>query len=149
MEKVVVSIGGSVLIPDNDDSAYIAALAKVLKEVSKKVRIAVVCGGGKTARYYANTGRKLGGTTEQLDELGIGATRLNAMLLSLALGDDSYYSVPLTIGEAAEAFVSGKIVVMGGTGPGHTTDAVATMVAGKIGAERVVNATSVDAVYSD
>ena len=149
MEKVVVSIGGSVLIPDNDDSAYIAALAKVLKEVSKKVRIAVVCGGGKTARYYANTGRKLGGTTEQLDELGIGATRLNAMLLSLALGDDSYYSVPLTIGEAAEAFVSGKIVVMGGTEPGHTTDAVATMLAGKIGAERVVNATSVDAVYSD
>jgi len=149
VEKVVVSIGGSVLIPDKDDDVYIAALAKVLKDVSKKVRLAIVCGGGKTARYYANTGRKLGGSTEQLDELGIGATRLNAMLLSLALGDDSYYSVPLTVDEAAEAFVSGKIVVMGGTEPGHTTDAVATMVAGKIGAERVVNATSVDAVYSD
>lgn len=37
---------------------------------------------------------------------------------------------------------------MGGTEPGHTTDAVAAMLAGKLGAVRVVNATSVDAVYS-
>jgi len=55
----------------------------------------------------------------------------------------------LTVEETVSAFGSGKIVVMGGTEPGHTTDAVATMVAGRIGAKRVVNATSVDAVYSD
>jgi len=149
VEKVVVSIGGSVLIPDRDDAVYIGSLAKVLKEVSKDVGLVVVCGGGRTARYYANTGRALGGTTEQLDELGIGATRLNAELLSLALGNSSYNSVPLTVDDAVSAFGSGKIVVMGGTEPGHTTDAVATMVAGGIGAKRVVNATSVDAVYSD
>lgn len=42
----------------------------------------------------------------------------------------------------------GRILVMGGTEPGHTTDAVAAMLAARIGAGRVVNATSVDAVYS-
>jgi len=149
VEKVVVSIGGSVLIPDKDDAVYIERLASVLKDVSKDVEMVIVCGGGRTARYYANTGRTLGGTTEQLDELGIGATRLNAGLLSIALGDHSDRCIPLTVEEAAAAFRSGKIVVMGGTGPGHTTDAVAAMVAGIIGAERIVNATSVDAVYSD
>ncbi len=38
---------------------------------------------------------------------------------------------------------------MGGTVPGHTTDAVASMVAKSMGADRIVNATSVDAVYTD
>jgi len=38
--------------------------------------------------------------------------------------------------------------VMGGTTPGHTTDAVAAMVAEAIGAKRIVNATSVDAAYT-
>lgn len=38
---------------------------------------------------------------------------------------------------------------MGGTEPGHTTDGVAAMLAERIGADRIVNATSVDAVYSD
>ena len=149
MEKVVVSIGGSVLIPDKDDAVFIGKLANVLRDVSKKVQLAVVCGGGKIARYYTNTGRDLNGTTYQRDILGIGATRLNAELLRIALGECSYDGVPHTVDEAAKAFLSGKIVVMGGTEPGHTTDAVATMLAGGVGAKRVVNATSVDAVYSD
>jgi uridylate kinase len=38
---------------------------------------------------------------------------------------------------------------MGGTVPGHTTDAVAAMVAKELRADRIVNATSVDAVYSE
>ena len=34
MDKVVVSIGGSVLIPEKDDAAYIRALADMLKDVA-------------------------------------------------------------------------------------------------------------------
>jgi uridylate kinase len=149
VEKVVVSIGGSVLIPGENDPDYIKRLAGVLKDVSEYVALVVVCGGGKIARYYTNTGRELGGTTYQLDMLGIGATRLNAELLRIALGDAAYDTVALTVDDAAAAFVKGRIVIMGGTEPGHTTDAVAAMVAGRIGSKRIVNATSVDAVYSD
>ena len=53
MEKVVISVGGSVLIPGNDDAKYIAELANMLKDVSKEVQIAVVVGGGKMSRYYS------------------------------------------------------------------------------------------------
>ncbi|AGI48283.1 putative uridylate kinase [Thermoplasmatales archaeon BRNA1] len=148
-EKVVISIGGSILIPDNDDAVFIGKLAEMLLRAEKKVDIAVVVGGGKIARYYSNTGRGLGGNEDQLDTLGIGATRLNAALLALALGDVSSMKIPLTVRDSASKFAPGRIVVMGGTEPGHTTDAVAAMLAKEIGAARVVNATSVDAVYSD
>lgn len=147
-DKVVVSIGGSILIPGNNDSEYITKLADMLKTACNDAQIAIVVGGGKTARYYAETGRALGGDDYQLDILGIGATRLNAQLLSLALGD-----MPDKVSEDPEDLASksapGKIVVMGGTVPGHTTDAVAAMVAKAMKADRIVNATSVDAVYTD
>ena len=146
---VVISIGGSILIPDQNDSVFIGKLAEMLKQVSQKVRVCVVCGGGKIARYYTVTGRELGGDEYQLDLLGIGCTRLNAALLALALGDCSSTDIPLDVKAAAKRFAEGKIVVMGGTEPGHTTDAVATMLAVELGGARVINATSVDAVYSD
>ena len=148
-ELVVVSIGGSILIPGEDDAVFISKLAEMLRRVSSRVDVAVVCGGGKIARYYTVTGRDLGGSEYDLDMLGIGTTRLNAGLLALALKDLSSKDIPTTIDQAAKAFSPGKIVVMGGTEPGHTTDAVATMLAKELGGKRVVNATSVDAVYSD
>ncbi|MCL2296139.1 MAG: UMP kinase [Methanomassiliicoccaceae archaeon] len=148
-EKVVVSIGGSILIPGKDDSEYIKKLAKMIKEASKTVQIVIVCGGGKIARYYANTGSDLGGTTYQLDMLGIGATRLNAQLLAISLGDLSSTDIPVTAEDASSRSTQDNVVIMGGTVPGHTTDAVATMIAREMRADRVVNATSVEAVYSD
>jgi uridylate kinase len=149
-EKVVVSIGGSILIPDNNDSNYIKELSALIRDViSEGIQLVIVCGGGKIARYYANTGRELGGNDFQLDELGIGATRLNAALLAISLGDISSTDIPLTAEDAASRSEHGRIVVMGGTEPGHTTDAVAAMVAKALGAGRIVNATSVDAVYSE
>lgn len=147
MDKVVVSVGGSVLIPGNNDSEYISRLAGMLSSVKDEVQLAVVCGGGRTARYYATTGRELGGDTYQLDIMGIAATRINAQLLGMALGDMPE-RVPETAAETARASEPGRIVVMGGTEPGHTTDAVAMMVAREMGADRVVNATAVDAVYT-
>jgi len=148
-EKVVVSIGGSVLIPDKDDSEYIKKLAEAIKEVSKTVQMVIVCGGGKIARYYTDTGRELSGTTYQLDMLGIGITRLNAQLLAISLGGISSTDIPMTAEDAANRSAPDNIIVMGGTVPGHTTDAVAAMVAREMRADRVVNATSVEAVYSE
>jgi uridylate kinase len=148
MEKVVVSIGGSILVPGENDAEFIGKLAKMLKEVSKEVQLAIVCGGGKTARYYAGIAKELGGDTYAQDIIGIAATRMNAQLLCLALGD-----MPDVITgdaeETARASQPGKIVVMGGTVPGHTTDAVSAMVAASMKADRIVNGTAVDAVYTD
>lgn len=149
MDKVVVSIGGSVLIPEKDDAKYISSLADMLSKVAKKVDLIIVCGGGKIARYYTTTGRDLGGTVDELDEMGIGTTRLNAGLLAIALGDSAANkTIPHTVDTCVSYATPGKIALMGGTRPGHTTDAVAAMIARKWGADRLVNASNVDAVYS-
>ena len=110
MQKAVISVGGSVLIPGNDDAVYIRQLADVLREVSKEVQIAVVVGGGKMSRYYSETGRQLGGTVYQLDELGIGITRVNAKLLTVALGDIANSEIPLKAEECASMSEPGRIV---------------------------------------
>jgi len=147
MDKVVVSLGGSVLVPDEQDDDYISHLSSLLRSLRNRYELYAVCGGGRVARYYIETGRKLGMPVATLDEMGIDVTRVNARLLRSALGEAASPAAPATIGEAAAAGGPGRIVVMGGTVPGHTTDGVASMLAEAVGASRIVNATSVDGVY--
>ena len=149
MEKIVLSMGGSVLVPGEDDARFMRSLADRLSLLAHEYKMIVVCGGGKIARYYIQSGRELGGGEEQLDMLGIRVTRLNARLLQLALGETAEPIIPEDLEEAVRLAREGRIVSMGGTVPGHTTDAVAAMVAAAWGADRIVNATSVDAVYSE
>lgn len=148
MEKVVISLGGSIIIPDIQDGEFLHKFASILSRASKDYDIFVVCGGGKVARYYIVTGRELGTSEDDLDRLGIDVTRLNARLLQLALKDMSTEPIPHTVEAAASLGGKGKIVVMGGTTPGHTTDGVSAALAEAIGASRIVNATSVDGVYT-
>ncbi len=147
MDKVVISIGGSVLVPDEDDANYMKKLASILKELSATHKLFVVTGGGKIARYYISFGRALSADERYLDELGIEVTRLNARLLIKALGHHVYQKPAVNIDNAEQAGWNHPIVVMGGTAPGHTTDAVSAMLADRVGAVRLVNATSVDGVY--
>jgi uridylate kinase len=148
MDKIVISLGGSVLVPDEGDARYLSKLAWLLTEMSKEYQICVVCGGGRIARYYISTGRELDFTEDELDNLGIVVTRLNATMLLLALGDEVFPAMPRSEEEAARLIEDGGMIVMGGTTPSHTTDAVAARVAELVKAKRIVNATSVDAAYS-
>jgi len=148
MDTVVVSVGGSILIQDKDDITYLRKLAKVLIGQSTKHRLFVVTGGGRMAREYIRIGRELGAPESYLDEIGIEVTRLNARLLITAIGDHCYHVPAKTIEEAIQAGKSHQIVVMGGLHPGFTTDAVSAMIAERAGAARLVNATSVNGVFT-
>jgi uridylate kinase len=147
-EKVVLSLGGSVLVPGEDDSRYIKSLAELLIHLSERYKLFVVTGGGRPARYYIEVGRDLGMDERSLDELGIAVTRLNARLLIHALGDRAFPTPPEEYEEARRASVDYDIVVMGGHRVSITTDAVAAELAEVVGASRLVNATSVDGVYT-
>ncbi len=143
-----VSIGGSILVPGDDDLSYIQALTEVLKKVAQTKRLIIVVGGGKLARNYQSMARGLGAGNTFLDEIGIAATRLNAKLLMSGLGHLCHPIVVETLDEAAEAIRDSRIIVAGGTHPGHTTDAVTAMMAEKLRADVFINATSVDGVYT-
>ncbi len=143
-----MSLGGSVLAPDAPDAAQVKALAAMFQELSKSLKLFVVTGGGRTARAYIEAGRALGASEAFLDRLGIKVTRLNARLLIAALGGIDPDEMPHTVEEAVVVGKGANLVVMGGTTPGHTTDAVAAEIARKVAAGRLVNATSVDGVYT-
>jgi len=149
METVVLSLGGSILIKESEpDTTYIRALAKVLLGISSKHKLYVVTGGGKIARSYIRSGRDLGADETFLDEMGIEVTRLNARLLITALGDRAFHAPPRNYDEALHAGRTHPIVVMGGVSPGITTDAVSSLLAERVKARRLVNATSVDGAYT-
>jgi uridylate kinase len=145
--RVVVSIGGSVLAPDLDP-ARIEAYAGVIEDlVESGHEVGVVAGGGTTAREYIETARDLGANEIELDELGISVTRLNARLLIAALGETAAPSPAEDLEGAETALRRGEVPVMGGTAPGHTTDAVGTALAESVGADLIVYATSVSGVF--
>ena len=148
MDTVVLSLGGSILVRDEDNSRYIQDLAGMLVEVSGTAKVFVVTGGGRIARFYIREGRALGAPESYLDEMGIEVTRLNARLLIAALGDHSNHTPPTDYKGAVLAAKHNRIVVMGGVSPGITTDAVSSILAERVRASRVVNATSVDGVYT-
>ncbi len=148
MEKVVVSLGGSVLVPGDEDARHLRDLAALLRDVSSRIKLFVVTGGGRIARYYIETGRSLGITERTLDEFGIAVTRLNARLLGAALDGRANRQPATTYAQAAQFARRFPIVLMAGTRPGHTTDRVTASLGRFVRAARIVNATSVDGVYS-
>jgi len=148
-EELVISIGGSILLPDGEDVSDLMGLANILQKNSQDRNLYLVVGGGKTARQYIDWGRRLDADEATLDELGIMTSRLNARLLIIALKGDVYPVPAKSFDEAISAGSHYSIVTMGGTHPGHTTDAVAAMLAERLNSNRLINATSVDGVYTD
>jgi len=145
--KLVISIGGSILV-SNLSAENFRKYAEVLRDLSKIHQLVVVVGGGIIAREYISISRELGANEAVSDLIGIEVTRLNARLLISALGDVAYPEPLRDYTEIPKVLSSGKIAVMGGVAPGQTTDAVAAVAAEYINADLLVNATSVDGVYT-
>jgi uridylate kinase len=145
---IVLSVGGSMINPGRPNMKFLGELAVVLARAHRRNGLAVVTGGGAPAREFANAIRGMGGTHFLADKAAILSTRQNALLLISALGKDAWTTVPSTFDEAVDFSRSGRIVVMGGTIPGITTDADAALLAEALGAERIVNVSKVDGIYS-
>ena len=144
---IVISLGGSLVSREKIDTRYIKDIVEILREAACNFKLGVVVGGGRTAREYISAARNFSNNDYILDKIGIEATRLNALLLISALEDIAYPEVPRTVDEAVSYLRSSRIVIMGGTEPGHTTDAVAALLAERLNAKRLIIATNVDGVY--
>lgn len=145
--KIVIAIGGSILLKDYDSTRF-KQYSEILKELTAEHELFVVVGGGRPARDYIGVVRDLNAGEAQCDDIGIEVTRINAKLLLCALGDAAYQRVPHNFQEALEFASSGKIIVMGGTEPAHSTDAVSAILAEYVHADKLINLTSVDGMYT-
>lgn len=145
--RVVISFGGSLINPGTPDTKLLLQMAGIIKKSSHS--FGIVCGGGTVAREYAKAMREVGGSESDADRVAVLATKENAELVVAALGKNAYPVVLDDFTKAKEALLRSKVVVMGGTIPGITTDTDSVILAEEIGAGRIVNMTNVDGIYSE
>jgi len=139
--KFVISLGGSVIIPDEIDVAYLKKFKNMIQEfVSKGHQFVILCGGGSIARKYQKAAKSLGVKDVDLDWIGISTTKTNAELVRSLFGLDRSYSDPNEV-EMED------IVIMSGWKPGCSTDYDAVLIAKRIGADMIINVTDVQFVY--
>ena len=147
---VVLALGGSLLRPEESDRhAWLSALAEMIHQCD--VPLGIVVGGGAPAREAIELAKPVINDVASLDEIGIAATRLNAAIVAQVLqgaGIDVCIEIPTDVSSAVSALQNHRVVVMGGTRPGHTTDNVAIQLAIEVGAARCLIATNVSHVYS-
>jgi uridylate kinase len=147
--KVVLSIGGSSIIPEGKpDLGYLKTLSGLIGR--SRNSFGILCGGGTVARLYANAARELGAGEYEADSIAIRSTRQNAHLLLTALKAAGVEAHPQVLDDfelAKSAARECRAVVMGGTIPGITTDTDSVLLAEAIGAGRLVNVSNVDAIY--
>lgn len=111
-------------------------------------RLIIVAGGGGIARRYIRKARDLGVESNYwLDQIGIWASRLNALLLSSILQPHAYPHVITRVEEIPRALRISEIIILGGLIPGQSTAAVAVEAAEASGSRMIVDYTVVDKVY--
>lgn len=148
-EYVVVSVGGSLIVPDGIDTAFLETFRKfILGQIGRGVSFFIIAGGGKTARDYQGAARTVRGdlSREDLDWLGIHATRMNAHLLRALFAEEAQARIV----KNPERGVRGKddVIIGAGWKPGWSTDYCAVMAAKKLGAKKLVNLSNIDYVYT-
>lgn len=151
-EKVVMSIGGSLVVPDGGiDTNFLSKLNKFIRsELAKnsKRQFFLIIGGGSISRHYRDAGRKVIGhelTRDDLDWLGIHATKLNAHLVRTIFRDLAHPFVVKHYEIIRK--VTEPVVVAAGWKPGWSTDYCATLLCEDYAVKQMINLSNVDKVY--
>ncbi|MBD3397703.1 UMP kinase [Candidatus Micrarchaeota archaeon] len=142
---VVISLGGSMVNGTGDpDINFLKKFKSLLKG---KEKIGIVVGGGKIARDYVKAASNFSKNQFWGDTLAVYATRLNSALVTRAFAKEACPVVFQDFESAAIASEEYRIVVMGGTIPGITTDTDSVLLAEAMNANRVINISNVDGIY--
>ncbi|MHB8860657.1 MAG: UMP kinase [Minisyncoccota bacterium] len=147
-ERVIVSVGGSLIVPDKIDTDFLKRFKKlILEKVQRGAAFSIIAGGGKTARRYQDAAHVVTPLSRfDLDWIGIHATRLNAQLLRNIFVGYAHQQViknPTIDIEADE-----PIIIAAGWQPGCSTDYDAVLIAKNLGATKLVNLSNIDYVYT-
>ncbi|HKL23660.1 MAG TPA: UMP kinase [Candidatus Nanoarchaeia archaeon] len=146
---VVLSLGGSQIIPDDVNYSYLKKFKRVLEKHKKDYNFVVVCGGGSLARKYIKAIKKEGLSEFHQSLAGISATRSNARFVSHFFGFDSMHGVPHTVKTVGKYLKKQGIVFCGALEykEDQTSDSVAAILAKRFGGE-FVNLTNVKGLYT-
>ena len=146
METITFSLGGSILIPDKPDYFFLKEFKNFVINNLENYRFIIVCGGGKTNSYYNEAAKRVSNiSSDNLDWIGIMASRLNAEYVRSVFGDLAYDKV---ITDPTKKINTKKKVIVGaGWTPGRSSDYVAVLLAQKYDSTSVINLTKLSHVY--
>ena len=147
----VISVGGSIVVPDGVDVDFVAGFVSSLRrrlDRQPEAKLALVIGGGSTARSYQRSAKELvpDADSDTLDEIGIAATRVNAQVIRAAFGslcEDPVFTDPTRVRS-----IAGRVLVGGGWKPGFSTDNVTVHLAEALGADTVINLSNIRQIYT-
>lgn len=150
MKKVIVlSLGGSLIIPDKIDVSFLKKFKKVISRNTKNYKFVIVCGGGSLARKYISA-LKREGLNEMFQSFsGISATRTNARFMTYFFKEDPKYGIPHTA-ETLKKYVKERDVTFCGAleyKPKQTSDSTAAEIA-KLFKTSFINLTDVSGLYT-
>ncbi|MBT4257585.1 UMP kinase [archaeon] len=148
-EIIVLSLGGSLIIPEEVDYRYLEKLKKIVLKHTKKYKFIFVCGGGSIARKYIAALKK-NKTNETLQSFaGIGTTRMNARFMSYFFNLDPKEGIPHTMELVEKRIKNHNIIFCGALEykPNQTSDSTAALVA-KHFKTKFINLTNVKGLYT-
>ncbi len=132
MKRVIVlSLGGSLIVPDQINYSYLKNFKKQLTKLSKNFKFVVVCGGGSTARKYIQGLKKEKLNAKFQSLVGIASTRINARFMNYFFGFEPEYGIPHTE-ETLKKYIKKRNVVFCGAleyKPDQTSDSTAAELA--------------------
>lgn len=146
-ETIIISLGGSIVVPNLPDPVFINAFKSfILEEIKKGKRFMIIVGGGKTCRNYQNAlSKTINATTADLDWIGIYSTHLNAELVRMSFGDIA--AEKIVVDPSILPSLSHSVIVGAGWKPGWSTDYDAVMMAEQLGAKKIINLSNIEYVF--
>lgn len=148
-EKIVISLGGSLVVPDRIDVGFLRSFKNlILKEVKRNRRFFIIVGGGRTCRNYQKASKEVSKiSNDDLDWLGIYTCRLNVLLIKTIFGKKAYSEIITDLCNLNKKIQS-PVVVLGPNRPGSSSDLGAVQIAQKVGAKKVINLSNINHVYT-
>jgi len=145
---VVLSLGGSLIVPDQIDVSLLKKFRSVLNKHSKSYKFVVVCGGGSIARKYISALNEDEKKEYFQSLMGISVTRLNARFLAYFFGKDPEFGIPHDIRHVKNLLKKNEVVFCGGLryAPDQTSDTNAVKLAHEFKTS-FVNLTNVQGLY--
>jgi len=113
-EVVVISLGGSLIIPNKINFKFLDSFKKTLRKHYKTHKFIIVCGGGIIARKYISALANEKRPEKELSLAGIMATRMNARFMMQYFDKkDANDTLPMSMKEIRNALPKNNVVICG------------------------------------
>lgn len=150
-ETVVLSVGGSLVVPNGGiDIDFLKKMNVFIRSQIKdrQRRFLIVIGGGRTARHYRDAAKDVIGTItdEDLDWIGIHATRLNAHIFRTIFQDIAHPRIIENYDRKLRNW-NEPIAIGSGWKPGWSTDYCSVVLARDYNASVIINLSNIDYVF--